>query len=97
MDEKRIPHLTEVTGRIDEVRKFKGAPAIRQGLCPSCLGSGYAHQERNGLMGVLYRVVRVDQWGRDVVRLVRCSCPLGVAKSGNHEVKQLVESVDEED
>lgn len=106
-EETRIPHLTEapaqprepgLAGRIAEVKKFKGPPGIRQGLCPSCLGSGYAHAERNGLLGVLYRTVRVDQWGRNVDRLVRCSCPLGASKtSGEQEVKQLIESVDDED
>lgn len=101
-----IPHLTDVparprdagpAARIAQVRKFQEKPNMRQGLCPSCLGSGYAHTQRNGLWGVLYRTVRVDQWGRNVDRLVRCTCPLGSVKSGNHEVKQLVKSVDDED
>lgn len=101
MDEKPvtpIPHLTDVThardvgaaARIAQVKKFRELPNMRQGLCPSCLGSGYAHGERDGVSGALYRTVRVDQWGRNVDRLIRCSCPLGAAKTGGeHEVRQL--------
>lgn len=102
-----IPHLSDVSSRprdtgaaarIAQVQRFKEKPNMRQGLCPSCLGSGFVHAERNGVRGVLYQTVRQDQYGRNVDRLVRCACPLGMAKtSGEQEVKQLVDSVDDDE
>jgi hypothetical protein len=89
------PREAGLAGRINDVKRFKGDPSLRQGLCPSCLGSGYVHGEREGRVGVLYRTVGKDRDGRDIDRLLRCSCPLGAAKSGDYEVRQAIQSVEE--
>lgn len=96
-DEKPIKPMTRLSevpstaNRIAEIKKYRGQPDIRMGLCPSCLDSGFVHIERKGTLGVLYQVVRKDQQGRDVCRLVRCSCSFGIEKGGPQrlDVKQF--------
>ncbi len=41
-----------------------GARQLKRGLCPSCLGSGYVHETRGGVLGVV-----TTQGG-----LLRCDC-----------------------
>lgn len=103
LSDERIPHFTEVpekprepgpAGRIAQVRRFKDIAGIRQALCPSCLGSGFVHAERKQGLGVLYETAGHDKDGNERVRLIRCSCPLGQAKSKS---KQLVESTGHEE
>lgn len=88
-EQPSIPHLVEpserprepsLAARIDQVRKFKPA-GILIGLCPSCLGSGFVHVVRDGVLGVLYRKTGEDKYGTDTGPLVRCDCPLGEKKA----------------
>lgn len=74
MEVPREPREPELASRINEIRRFKPGNS-RQGLCETCLGSGFVHVERGGTVGVLSEVVTVD--GQDVERPVRCNCPKG--------------------
>ena len=50
-----------------------------QGLCPSCLGSGYRIRESNGIIGVLYNSTSNDSEGKPVRRLIHCDCKVQVS------------------
>lgn len=89
------PRDSGAAGRINDVRRFRGDPQLRQGLCPSCLGSGYVHEERSGSLGIIYRTIGKNRDGQDIDRLVRCSCPLGIAKSGDYEIRRTIQSAEE--
>lgn len=57
---------------IQQAREFK-QPGLRQGLCPTCLNSGYVHEYRTihgqQVLGVVY-----DGPGK---QLQRCACAIG--------------------
>lgn len=60
-DYRPIEHATTLTAprepiiatRLEQIKRFPGRPQVSQGLCPSCLDSGFVHQMRNGKLAVL--------------------------------------------
>lgn len=93
----RLSQVSSSAARIAEIKKFRGTPELRRGLCPGCLDSGYVTVERKGLLGVLYRTVGKDKNGKDIDRLVRCGCRKESAQIEGREPRQLVGSVNEQD
>lgn len=42
------------------------------GICPKCLGTGYVHDIRDGVLGVVMSVIGSDEFGRPLKRLQKC-------------------------
>ena len=43
-----------------------------EGICPKCLGTGYVHDIRDGVLGVVMSIFGTDEFGRPLKRLQKC-------------------------
>lgn len=64
-----VPRDQGVIGRIGQIGAYPGQPHMSQGLCPSCLNTGFVHERRGDELGVLQ-----NPYGHG---LMRCDCPRG--------------------